>query len=193
MHFVGQVDAAFADQPVVSSTSSGLTRRVLVGPAQGSVHTELAVGALAPSGWLARHVHSFEEVAVRARRRAHPGARPAGAPVAGGRLRAHPHRHSPHAGGRRRAGRSLALGEHPAAATRRCGRGRHPVRQVGARRGRSRGSRQRGRPSARPPRAGSATTTARHRSWRRWRSRTPPVVGSRQAWTRRCWRTAASP
>jgi quercetin dioxygenase-like cupin family protein len=61
LHYVGQVDWAFVDQPVVSSTSSGLSRCVLVGPAEGSVHTELAVGALAPSGWLARHVHSFEE------------------------------------------------------------------------------------------------------------------------------------
>ena len=61
MHYVGHVDRAFVDEPVVSSTSSGLARRVLVGPPEGSVHTELAVGALAPSGWLARHVHSFEE------------------------------------------------------------------------------------------------------------------------------------
>ena len=61
MHHVGQVDWAFTDRPVVSSTSSGLARLVLVGPAQGAVHTELAVGALAPTGWLARHVHSFEE------------------------------------------------------------------------------------------------------------------------------------
>ena len=34
---------------------------MLIGPAQGAVHTELAVGAMAPGGWLARHVHSFEE------------------------------------------------------------------------------------------------------------------------------------
>jgi quercetin dioxygenase-like cupin family protein len=32
-----------------------------VGPAQGAAHTELAVGAFSPGGWLARHVHSFEE------------------------------------------------------------------------------------------------------------------------------------
>ena len=41
--------------------SSGLARKVIVGPEQGAVHTELAIGALAPGGWLQRHVHSFEE------------------------------------------------------------------------------------------------------------------------------------
>jgi quercetin dioxygenase-like cupin family protein len=61
VHYVGRVDWAFADEPVVSSTSSGLARRVLVGPEVGSVHTELALGAMAPAGWLSRHVHSFEE------------------------------------------------------------------------------------------------------------------------------------
>ncbi|MCI0344797.1 MAG: cupin domain-containing protein [Chloroflexi bacterium] len=44
-----------------SSRSSGLARSVLVGPAQGAAHTELAAGALLPGGWLGRHVHSFEE------------------------------------------------------------------------------------------------------------------------------------
>ena len=44
-----------------SATSSGLARQVLVGPLQGAVHTELAVGSLAPGGWLHRHIHSFEE------------------------------------------------------------------------------------------------------------------------------------
>jgi quercetin dioxygenase-like cupin family protein len=34
---------------------------VLVGREQGAVHTELAVGAFRPGGWLGRHVHSFEE------------------------------------------------------------------------------------------------------------------------------------
>ena len=62
VHFVGHVDWSFADQPgPAGPTSSGLARTVLVGDAQGAVHTELAVGALAPGGWLARHVHSFEE------------------------------------------------------------------------------------------------------------------------------------
>jgi quercetin dioxygenase-like cupin family protein len=62
VHFVGRVDWSFADGPATESpTASGLARRVLVGPEQGAVHTELAVGALAPGGWIARHVHSFEE------------------------------------------------------------------------------------------------------------------------------------
>jgi quercetin dioxygenase-like cupin family protein len=62
MHFVGHVDWSFADDPMPpSDRSSGLARRVLVGPAQGAVHTELAVGALHPGGWLQRHVHSYEE------------------------------------------------------------------------------------------------------------------------------------
>ena len=45
----------------------GLARKVLVGPAQGAVHTELAVGSLQPGGWLARHIHSFEEACTSSR------------------------------------------------------------------------------------------------------------------------------
>ena len=40
---------------------SGLARQVLVGAAQGAVHTELAIGGFEPGGWLQHHVHSFEE------------------------------------------------------------------------------------------------------------------------------------
>ena len=59
---VASVDWSFADRPVESSIrSKGLSRSVLVGAEQGAVHTELAVGALAPGGWLNRHFHSFEE------------------------------------------------------------------------------------------------------------------------------------
>jgi len=62
MHFVGRVDWSFADRPLAPSpTASGLARAVLVGPDVGSAHTELAVGTLAPGGWIARHVHAFEE------------------------------------------------------------------------------------------------------------------------------------
>jgi quercetin dioxygenase-like cupin family protein len=62
MHFVGHVDWSFADDPMPPSVrASGLARKVLVGPEQGAVHTELALGALHPGGWLQRHVHSFEE------------------------------------------------------------------------------------------------------------------------------------
>lgn len=59
---VAGVDWSFAAHPnPASATSSGLARSVIVGPQHGAVHTELAVGALAPSGWLQRHFHSFEE------------------------------------------------------------------------------------------------------------------------------------
>jgi quercetin dioxygenase-like cupin family protein len=62
VHHVTRIDWSFTDTPQpASATSSGLARQVLVGPPQGAVHTELAAGALAPGGWLARHVHSFEE------------------------------------------------------------------------------------------------------------------------------------
>jgi quercetin dioxygenase-like cupin family protein len=62
MHSVRKVDWSFASQPLpASATSSGLARQVLVGPQQGAVHTELAVGTLATGGWLQRHFHSFEE------------------------------------------------------------------------------------------------------------------------------------
>jgi quercetin dioxygenase-like cupin family protein len=62
MHSVGHIDWSFVDDPVPAGpTSSGLARLQIVGPAQGAVHTDLAVGALRPGGWLAPHVHSFEE------------------------------------------------------------------------------------------------------------------------------------
>ena len=59
---VASVDWSFSDTPMASSASSHLlSRAVIVGPQQGAVHTEMAVGALAPGGWLQRHFHSFEE------------------------------------------------------------------------------------------------------------------------------------
>jgi quercetin dioxygenase-like cupin family protein len=61
-HFVAPVDWSFAGDPMPSSARMhGLSRSVIVGPEQGAVHTELAVGVLEPTGWLQRHVHSFEE------------------------------------------------------------------------------------------------------------------------------------
>jgi quercetin dioxygenase-like cupin family protein len=61
-HFVGRVDWAFADSPpATTETASGLARSRLIGPDQGAVHTELAAVAIASGGWLAPHVHSFEE------------------------------------------------------------------------------------------------------------------------------------
>jgi quercetin dioxygenase-like cupin family protein len=62
LHYVGHLDWSFSEEPATdTATASGLRGRVLVGPGQGSAHTELAVGSLGLGGWLARHVHSFEE------------------------------------------------------------------------------------------------------------------------------------
>ncbi|HEX2221473.1 MAG TPA: cupin domain-containing protein [Candidatus Limnocylindria bacterium] len=62
MHYVGRVDWSLVEGPQApTATASGLGRSILVGPDQGAVHTELAVGGFAPGGWLRRHVHSFEE------------------------------------------------------------------------------------------------------------------------------------
>ena len=59
---VAAVDWSFTSAPMESApTWHGLSRSVLVGAAVGAVHTELAIGALTPSGWLQRHFHSFEE------------------------------------------------------------------------------------------------------------------------------------
>ncbi len=44
-----------------SATSNGLARAVIVGPQQGAVHTELAVGAWLRAAGSQRHIHSFEE------------------------------------------------------------------------------------------------------------------------------------
>ncbi|HSW42458.1 MAG TPA: cupin domain-containing protein [Patescibacteria group bacterium] len=63
MHHVARIDWSFADRPApATETASGLARSRIVGPDQGAVHTDLAVGALLPGGWIAPHVHSFEEV-----------------------------------------------------------------------------------------------------------------------------------
>jgi quercetin dioxygenase-like cupin family protein len=62
MHHVATIDWSFADRPAPpSGTASGLARLRVVGPEQGAVHTDLACVALQPGGWLAPHVHSFEE------------------------------------------------------------------------------------------------------------------------------------
>jgi quercetin dioxygenase-like cupin family protein len=62
VHHVGRIDWSFIEQPAPpSATSSGLARLRIVGPEQGAVHTDLAAVAIQPGGWLAPHVHSFEE------------------------------------------------------------------------------------------------------------------------------------
>lgn len=61
-HHVTRLDWSFADRPLSAGpTATGLSRQTIVGPAQGAIHTDLAVGALAPGGWIAPHVHSYEE------------------------------------------------------------------------------------------------------------------------------------
>ncbi len=62
MHHVARLDWSFADAPAApTATASGLARQVLVGSETGAVHTELAAGTLGGGGWIARHLHSFEE------------------------------------------------------------------------------------------------------------------------------------
>jgi quercetin dioxygenase-like cupin family protein len=62
MHHVTRLDWSFADGPIANTPfSSGLARNVLIGPATGAAHTELAIGHMDPGGWLTRHVHSYEE------------------------------------------------------------------------------------------------------------------------------------
>jgi quercetin dioxygenase-like cupin family protein len=61
-HHVGRIDWSFADVAVpASGTSSGIARHRFIGREQGAVHTELAAVVLQSGGWLAPHVHSFEE------------------------------------------------------------------------------------------------------------------------------------
>jgi quercetin dioxygenase-like cupin family protein len=61
-HVVGRLDWSFADAPPApSATASGLARQRFIGREQGAVHTDLLAVALRPDGWLAPHVHSFEE------------------------------------------------------------------------------------------------------------------------------------
>jgi len=62
VHHVGQIDWSFADRPAPgSATAAGLSRIRVVGPEHGAVHTDLAAVALAGRGWIAPHVHAFEE------------------------------------------------------------------------------------------------------------------------------------
>jgi quercetin dioxygenase-like cupin family protein len=59
---ITRIDWSFADTPpAATSTASGLARTVLIGRAQGAVHTDIAIATLHPGGWLAPHVHSYEE------------------------------------------------------------------------------------------------------------------------------------
>ncbi len=62
MHHIGRLDWSFGDTPLpAGSTSSGLARTRLIGPEHGAVHTDLYAVQLGADGWLAPHVHSYEE------------------------------------------------------------------------------------------------------------------------------------
>lgn len=62
MHYVGKIDWSFADEPGPSvDFAAGLHRIRIAGPDQGAVHLDLYAGALDSGGWLAPHVHSYEE------------------------------------------------------------------------------------------------------------------------------------
>lgn len=62
MHHVGHIDWSFGENPASpSAAASGLARQVVVGRDQGAIHTDLAGVVLTSGGWIARHVHSFEE------------------------------------------------------------------------------------------------------------------------------------
>ena len=62
MHSVGRIDWSFAaSPPPETATARGLARSVMVDSSRGAVHLELAAAAFAPGGWLATHVHAYEE------------------------------------------------------------------------------------------------------------------------------------
>ena len=189
---VGRVDWSFTEAlGGTTATSSGLGRRVLVGRDQGAIHTELAVGALAPGGWLAPHVHSFEEalyvldgeLILELDRRVHRLVR--------GDYAVMPVGLAPHPGQRRRRAGSLAVGQ--LAATARTGRrsqghvlrtatGRRGARRVGDPPALRRPDAAAGRPLRRDAAAaGSAGGQGRRpRSERRrgWIRRSSPTAGS---------------
>jgi quercetin dioxygenase-like cupin family protein len=61
-HVVGHLDWSFADtRPAPTATASGLVRQRFIGWPEGAVHTDLSAIVLQSGGWLAPHVHSYEE------------------------------------------------------------------------------------------------------------------------------------
>jgi quercetin dioxygenase-like cupin family protein len=64
MHYYGTFDdRALGQPPHFEGHSDGYMQAVLIGNLTGSVHTGLSVNELAPDGWIAPHLHSFEESA----------------------------------------------------------------------------------------------------------------------------------
>ena len=195
MHHVGRVDWSFADRP-----SPDCRRPRAASPARSWSGRRRAPstpssrsGAFAPGGWLARHVHSFEEalyvlegeLAARARRPRPPPRRR--------RLRADADRACAHARQRRRRPGPLAVGQHaasgarPSAAARTRSSRRRAARRRGARGGAAAAVRRPDPPVRRPLRRHAAP--GRGAAPRRSGAR--PRAG--RAWTRRSWPTAGSP
>ena len=132
MHSVGQIDWSFMDRPApASAMSSGLARLRIVGPEQGAIHTDLAVVGLGPGGWLAPHVHAFEEalyvldgdLLLELGGQVHR--------LVDRRLRADPDRSAARAGQRVRRAGSAAVAQQPAAARPRGAAARHVLRTGG--------------------------------------------------------------
>jgi quercetin dioxygenase-like cupin family protein len=61
MHHVGAVEETKGDAGPYAGRSEGLTRRVIFGPAHGSVHQSVALCELEAGGHVDRHFHVFEE------------------------------------------------------------------------------------------------------------------------------------
>lgn len=61
MNHRGSLSRTPADPGPYAGHSTGLLRRVLIGPAAGSVHQEVVVAELEPGGAVDRHLHAFEE------------------------------------------------------------------------------------------------------------------------------------
>ena len=149
--------------------SHGLSRSVLVGPEQGAVHTELAVGALAPGGWLPASLPLVRGVALRPRRRAAARDRRARPSARAGRLRAHAGRDLACARERRDRSDALAVGEHAAAPAARRRPPRHVLHRRPVRPRRLRGARR--APAVRRSAPPARRALRRHaaRRPRRWR------------------------
>ena len=193
MHLVDRVDWSFADAPAAASaTSRGLARKVLVGTANGATHTELAAGALQAGGWLARHVHSFEEALY----------------VLDGELllEIDQHVHRLVAGDyavipiatHHTLANTSATGAAGSARTRRPAVRRTPPSVTRCSPPRRRTWRPSTRPPSRSPRrtrrgGSSATTRVLRPSSRRSASTTIPGAAGPPAWTPRCSRTAGYP
>jgi quercetin dioxygenase-like cupin family protein len=63
--FVGHLDWSFASTSAPESAiAAGLARVRIIGADHGAANTDLWAGSLEPAGWLAPHVHTYEEALV---------------------------------------------------------------------------------------------------------------------------------